>query len=177
MNENLVEEIIESGMTFVLDVNSSYRIEKSKNVEKLNNVRIVEFVRLSKGSVEFVEAKTSAPNPNNPENRDNIQMFITEIREKFQNSISLLNAAVIKRRKEIFDELPVSMQKYNWAKADYKLYLVIKNHEEKWLDQLSPLIKKEVKPFLKCWNIPDINFKIINEELAKELNVVKNLEA
>ena len=73
MNENLVEEIIESGMTFVLDVNSSYRIEKSKNVEKLNNVRIVEFVRLSKGSVEFVEAKTSAPNPNNPENRDNIQ--------------------------------------------------------------------------------------------------------
>lgn len=174
MNENLVEEIVESGMTFVLDVSSSYRIEKSEKVAKLNNVKIVEFIKLSKGFVEFVEAKTSAPNPDNPESRDNVQMFMTEIREKFQNSISLLNAAVIKRRKEIFDELPVSMQKYNWTKANYKLYLIIKNHKLEWLTPLSDLIKKEVKPFLNCWNIPDVYFKIINEDWAKELNIIKD---
>ena len=173
MSEDLIEELVESGMTFVLDKNLSYRIEKSDNVSKLNNVKIVEFVRLSGDHIEFIEAKTSAPNPENPESRDDVQVFISEIREKFQNSISLLNAAMIKRRKEIFDELPVSMQKYNWAKANYKLYLIIKNHEENWLVQISEILKKEVKPFLKCWNIPELSFKVINENIAKELNIIK----
>lgn len=173
MKDLQVEEIDESGMTFVLDMSSVYRIEKSKKVAKLSNVKIVEFVRLSKECVEFVEAKTAAPNPNNPESSDKIQDFTTEIREKFQNSISLLNAAAMKRRKEIFDELPELMQKYNWAKAEYRLYLIIKNHEIEWLSPLSELVKKEVKPFLKCWNIHDDHFKVINEELAKEINLIK----
>lgn len=173
MKDLHVEEIDESGMTFVLDMSSAYRIEKSEKVAKLSNVKIVEFVRLSRKCIEFVEAKSSAPNPNNQESSDKIQDFTTEIREKFQNSISLLNAAAMKRRKEIFDELPELMQKYNWAKAEYRLYLIIKNHKIEWLLPLSELVKKEIKPFLMCWNIHNDSFKIINEELAKELNLIK----
>lgn len=135
-------QIEESGMVFTLDMNSAYLIEKSEKVSKLSNVKIVEFVQLSKKCIELVEAKTSAPNP---ENGENIQKFMADIREKFQNSISLLNAAAIKRRKEIFDELPELMQKYNWAKAEYQLYLIIKNHKIEWLPPMSELIKKRDK--------------------------------
>lgn len=142
MNDFQVEE---SGMIFTLDMNSAYLIEKSEKISKLSNVKIVEFVRLSNECIELVEAKTSAPNPDNPESDKNIQKFMANIREKFQNSISLLNAAAIKRRKEIFDELPELMQKYNWAKAEYKLYLIIKNHKREWLPQMSDLIKKRDK--------------------------------
>lgn len=166
-------QIEESGMVFTLDMNSAYLIEKSEKVSKLSNVKIVEFVQLSKKCIELVEAKTSAPNPDNPENGKNIQKFMADIREKFQNSISLLNAAAIKRRKEIFDELPELMQKYNWAKAEYQLFLIIKNHKREWLPPMSELIKKEIKPFLTCWNIHEDRFKIINEEWAKELDIIK----
>lgn len=33
--------------------------------------------------------------------------------------------------------------------------------------------KKEIKPFLTCWNIHEERFKIINEECAKELDIIK----
>ena len=167
-----VKRITESNMTFVVDGDATFEIEKADCIKRMQVVKIVEFVSLTGGyMVSMVEAKTSAPNPEGFE-PTNFPVYIKDIIEKFQNSIALMNVAAIKRRKDIYDILPITMQSFQWAKAQYKLYLVIKNHRKEWLSPVSDALKKEMKPLLKCWGIPDSNLKVINEDIARERELI-----
>ena len=73
---------------------------------------------------------------------------------------------------DIYDLLPLAMQTFHWEKAEYKLYLVIKNQRIEWLSPVSDALKKEMKPFLKCWRIPDSDLKVINEDIARRLQLI-----
>ena len=89
----------ESGMRIIYDDEQCYIIEKSPLVNKLQGVKIVEFVQAqSKKKIRMLEAKTTAPNTTNS---NNYECYLREIREKFQNSISLLNVAKLQRREAL----------------------------------------------------------------------------
>ena len=167
-----VKRISESHMTFVVDEDATFEIEKADCINRMQGVKIVEFVSLlGDTTVSFVEAKTSAPNPEGFE-PTKFPLYIKDIIEKFQNSIALMNVAAIKRRRDIYEILPMAMQEFQWAKAQYKLYLVIKNHRKEWLFPVSDALKKGMKPILKCWGIPDSNLKVINEDIARERQLI-----
>lgn len=164
--------ITESGMAFVVDDDTTFEIEKAECVNRMSGVKTVEFISLTGGStVRVVEAKTSAPNPKGAE-LEKFPVYIKSIIEKFQNSIALMNVAAIKRCEDIYDLLPLAMQTFHWEKAEYKLYLVIKNQRIEWLSPVSDALKKEMKPFLKCWRIPDSDLKVINEDIARRLQLI-----
>lgn len=161
----------ESGMRIPYQDNACYMIEKSANVGLLRGVKIVEFVQANgKKAIMMLEAKTSAPRP---ESYGDYENYLRDIREKFQNSISLLNAARLKRHEKIYAELPQPLKNVDYKRADYKLYFIIKNCKDDWVVNLSNDLHKQLHPFLKSWNIPDINFIVANESMAKELSIVE----
>ena len=160
----------ESGMQIPYETAACYMIEKSTLVAKLQGVKIVEFVQAEgKKRVKLLEAKTSAPSQHNTVNYND---YLREIREKFQNSILILNAAKMKRRENIYYELPQSLKDLDYKSANYWLYLVIKNSKDDWIVNLSDDLHIQLHPFLKCWNIPDSNFLVLNEVTAKKIGVV-----
>lgn len=166
------KRITESGMAFVVDGDTTFEIEKAGCINGMSGVKTAEFVSLTGGStVRIVEAKTSAPNPEGIEPAK-FPIYIRDIIEKFQNSITLMNVAAIKRREDIYEILPNAMQRFHWRKAEYELFLVIKNHRMEWLLPVSDALKKEMKPILKCWGIPDSNLKVINEDIARNLQLI-----
>lgn len=161
----------ESNMQIPYWDDKCYMIEKSPSVARLNGVKIVEFIQIcKKDAIMFLEAKKSAPHPNN---KDNYNDYIQDIREKFQNSISLLNAAKMKRREDIFLELPQSLKDLDYKAMHYWLYLVIKDAKDDWIPNLSNDLRKQLHPFLKSWNIPDDKFIVANEGMAKVIGIVE----
>lgn len=161
----------ESGMHIPYQDNACYMIEKSPVVAKLNGVKIVEFVQANGMSkVVMLEAKTSAPQPTNKQDYDE---YVREIREKFQNSMSLLNAAKLKRYPKLFDELPQPLKDVNYKEANYWLYFVIKNSKDDWIRNLSDDLHRQLHPFLKTWKVPDSNFIVVNEGMAQRIGIVE----
>jgi len=161
----------ESGLRIPYEEDASYMIEKSPLVTKLQSVKIVEFVQaLGIRKIVLLEAKTTAPCQ---DNHDDYNVYMTDIREKFQNSISLLNAAKLKRRPEIYDELPQPLKNIDYKGAHYWLYLVIKQYKEDWIVNINNDLHRQLHPFLKCWNIPDANFEVLNEGLARSIGIVE----
>ena len=161
----------ESGMRIPYEEESSYLIEKSPLVTKLQGVKIVEFLQ-AQGTRKIVmlEAKTTAPCQ---DKHDDYSIYMTDIREKFQNSITLLNAAKLKRRANIYEELPQALKDVNYKDARYCLYLIIKQSKEDWIVNLSSDLRRQLHPFLKCWNIPDANFVVVNEGTARSMGLVE----
>lgn len=161
----------ESGMQIPYQDEACYMIENSAAVARLQGVKIVEFVQAKgKAKVVMVEAKTSAPQP---ANKDDYDEYIKVIREKFQNSISLLNAARLKRQVVIYEELPQPLKEVDYKNTNYLLYFIIKESKDDWIMNLSNDLHQQLHPFLKCWNIPDNNFVVANEGMAKKLGVVE----
>ena len=161
----------ESDMRIYYEDEQCYAIEKSSLVAKLRGVKIVEFVQVqSNKKIRLLEAKTTAPNPTNDCDYNN---YLKEIREKFQNSISLLNAAKLHRRPTLFQEFPETLKNVDFRNASYFLFLVIKKQRLDWLPPLTDDLRRQLHPFLKCWNIPDDNFVVLNEELARDFNIVE----
>lgn len=161
----------ESGMRIPYQDDACYMIEKSPVVAKLSGVKIVEFIQSNRtAEVVMLEAKTSAPKPTNKEDYDE---YIKDICEKFQNSMLLLNAAKMKRHPKLFDELPQPLKDVNYKDANYLLYFVIKNSKDDWIRNLSDDLRRQLHPFLKCWNVPDGNFIVVNEGMAQHIGIVE----
>jgi len=171
----MIKHIVESGMTFQVEEDNTFLIEKSKAVLKRTGVKSVEFVELRKWgkgeSLRFVEAKMSNPNSSNKERLDE---YIHDIREKFQNSISIMFSTLSKRdgMDDVFGDLPQNIQSAKYKKIDCGLWLVVKNGYPDSLDKVSNILKSELKPILKCWNIKDSNIKVVNEDDARNQGLI-----
>lgn len=167
----MIKILEESGMRIPYEEDACYMIEKSPVVTKLQGVKIVEFVEAhGNRKIVLLEAKTTAPCQ---DKHGDYSVYMTEIREKFQNSISLLNAAKLKRRPKIYDELPQPLKEVDYKDAHYLLYLVIKQSKDDWIVNLNSDLRRQLHPFLKCWNIPDRNFKVVNEGMARSIGLVE----
>lgn len=170
----MIIDIEESGMTFPVEEENTFLIEKSDWINKIEGFDKVEFVEFQQkyNSLRFVEAKTTNPNPSN---KDHFDKYIHDIREKFQNSVSILFSSLSKRKglDDVFNELPTGIQSVNYKNVECGLWLVVKDSEPEWLIPVLASLKKELKPMLKCWNIPDSNVKVINEDDARNLKIIK----
>ena len=172
-------KIEESGMIFNADDQDSkvYHIEKSKLYEKIiDGVKVCEFLLLDGDKCKIIEAKKSAPNPNNKEdgNEKNYEVFIDDINAKFINSFSMFIANKIKRHNiEKYDEMSELFKKSKLSKLDFSFILIIKGSQTEWLSPVSDSLKNKMRGFIRSWNINDINIKVLNEELARQKNLIQ----
>lgn len=167
--------IQESGMVFPVEEDNTFIIEKSGSVLK-RDLKSVEYVERrkwgNKVTLRFLEAKSSSPNATN---KDDYDKYISEIREKFQNSISIMFSSLSGRKgmEDVYNELPQGINTLKVKTIDEcGLCLVVKNSKEEWLVPVMESLKKELKSIMRCWNIPDKNLKVLNEEDARAQKII-----
>lgn len=165
----------ESDMYFILSDDATFYFERSQALKGIDGVKKAEFAVVISSSecdiVRIIEAKTSAPNPS--EKVEDFDNYFRAVHAKFRDSISVLNVALIKRNQNIFQDLPVAFRKINWGESKIQLYLIVKNHKSSWLPPLNDKLKSELRSLIKCWNIPDVDVKALNEENARRMGIVK----
>ncbi|MFO0871685.1 MAG: hypothetical protein U0935_22395 [Pirellulales bacterium] len=121
----------ESGMTFgPFSEGECFRIEESTAYRPIQDgVKIAEFalLRKSKTVVWIVEAKRSSPRP---ENQQDFQTFVSEIRDKLANALELLVSLWIGRHEETRNDLPQAFREIELKHVGFRLVLVINGHRK-----------------------------------------------
>ena len=156
----MTDSIYESGINFI--ANNTFYIEKSELYKNIgNDVRTVEFIRIKDNKLMFVEAKTTFPNPNNPEN-DNPNIYRAEIcaiTDKFIHSLHLLSSLCVGVTKDTLFEKNIFPDNVSLV-----FILVIKNHMLDWCKPIEYLLKASLPLYLT--NIWKPNVIVINHDAA-----------
>ena len=163
-------EFIESFMKVSFSDDDIFRIEDDELVKDVENVKACECVVLISENVALIEAKSSSPRV---ENEEKFQKFISDIGQKFADSLQLFSDIKSKiKGEEAFLRLPVSLQNTQIATEAYKIYLIIHGHQLDWLSGLMDALRKELKDVVKQWNLRDSNVKVYNETTALENKLI-----
>lgn len=170
----MTQSFSESDMNFEFEDDCLYRIEESsllskvnKRTDKTNSYSACECVVMINEDVTLIEAKTSAPHPNS---KENFNEFIDKVASKFRDTMMVFYAARLRHPEEAMGS---KLRGVNLETIGYRLILIIRKHENKWLPPVSDAVKYKLRPFLRLWNIKDTNIKVINESIAKEKNIIK----
>lgn len=158
----------ESGMRFQFTVEKSFHVEKSEVYDKRLNghgVCSVECITLRGEKVLFIEAKSSAPNPDTASER--FFDYIRGIVRKFQDSLSLCEAihSNLWSGKEIGDELAERL----WNCPKIVFVLIIQHHKKEWLREVQDGLTHEMNALLKIWRAEVI---AINQEQALKFGLI-----
>lgn len=175
------KSIRESGMTFLVNDERCFLIEKCATVKRINKnsknaegVQIAEFLLLilenELPTIWIIEAKSSSPQPGNEIDFDS---YIDEIRNKLSNSLSLFFALYLKRHPASESELPENFQQKNISVANFNLVLIIKDHKDEWLTPIREALSKKLKPTLKIWGLLPTSVKVLNDNNARELRLIQ----
>ena len=163
-------EFIESFMKFSFSDDDIFRIEEDELVKDVENVKACECVVLISENVALIEAKSSSPKI---ENEEKFQKFISDIGQKFADSLQLFSDIKSKEKgDEAFQRLPVNLQNTQITTEAYKIYLIIHGHQLDWLLGLMDALRKELKDVVKQWNLRDSNVKVYNETTALENKLI-----
>ncbi len=147
-----------------------FRIEEDELVTAVEGIKSCECVVLISENVALIEAKSSTPRI---ENEEKFQAFISDIRQKFADSLQLFSDIKSKKKgEEAFKRLPINLQTTQVSVDAYKIYLIIHGHRLDWLSGLTDALRKEMKEVVKEWNLRDSNVKVFNEETALENHII-----
>ncbi|MCE5272672.1 hypothetical protein LLH00_15435 [bacterium] len=184
------QEAFESEMSFIRSAGIFFHLDKSEAYvsikEKNDGVKMTDFLILRQSSganheetlVEasemlVVEAKKSAPNP---ENQVGFDGFLTKIQEQLTNGFFLGLSACLGRNDKAARELPDEFKNLNLAATRFELVLVIKNHQDEWLsplkDALDIKLHSLVDSMPPIWNLGKMRVSVFNENMAKECGLV-----
>ena len=158
--------ITESGMNFIAE--NTFHIEKSDIYTKLkDSIKTVEFIRAKENKLLFVEAKSSFPNPNNPESSVKFQSEIDDIYDKYIHSLNLYASIEI----GVNEQLPPNFIKPA-INVSLQFVLIFNDFEQKWC---IPIEKALTNQLLKSECIAKIwkpTVLVINHETATEQNLI-----
>ena len=163
-------EFVESFMKFSFQDDDIFRIEEDELVQSTDGIKACECVVLISEKVALIEAKSSAPKIDNEEK---FQQFISDIRQKFADSLQLFNDIKNKKRgEEAFLRLPINLQNSQVPTEAYKIYLIIHGHHLDWLLGLTDALRVALQEEVKKWNLRDSNVKVYNEQTALENHLI-----
>lgn len=163
----------ESNMRFQYEDESIYCIESADILAKIKGCKACEFIALKDNNILVVEAKSSSPKPQSQEDFD---QYITDITQKFSDTILLYNAIRIGRHGELnLNEIPQNVREIELNNVNYCLYLIVHGHQLAWMQPIQDALKQSLKHLLRLWNIPERNVKAINDEIALEKGLITEI--
>jgi hypothetical protein len=163
----------ESGMTFgPFSKNHFFHIEKSSvYLEIQNHVKMIEFIwhkhDESGGQIWLVEAKKSSPHPGN---RDDWENYLGELKEKFENGLSLFIALCLKRHTD--SELHETIRAIDLEYIPFKLTLVLKGYKSEWVPPLKDALQQKLLPMCKSLNLILNPILVLNDEMALTIGLI-----
>lgn len=169
--------IIESEMTFgPFDEESFFHIESSEvYIGIAEHVKMVEFITYKQQpdgipQIMFVEAKQSSPHP---DNLNDWNTYITDLKEKFENGLNLFLALSIKRYND--PAFPEIMQNIDLSTNQFLITLVIKGHRPEWLAPLKYALNEKLRPLQKTLNLGPNPVMVLNDQLALQIGLIGEL--
>lgn len=163
-------EFVESFMKFSFCDDDVFRIEEDELVRGIEGQKACECVALISDNVAYIEAKASSPNPIN---KDEFSVFISDIKQKFAQSLQLFYEMKNKvHGEEAFLRLPKNLRLEKSSTETYRIYLIIHGHKEDWLLGLLDSLKDALREVVKKWNLRDSNIKVYNEAIALENKII-----
>ena len=173
--------ITEPGMNFgPFAQDECFYVEGSKVYEamKKDGVKIAEFLLLrtnettsnNNPAIWIVEAKSSAPHPDNSQER--FEKFIDEIKQKLINARSLGLACILERHPQAEPELPCAFRKLRLSQVQVKFVLVMKDHPGRDLPPLKTALEKALRPTIKIWDFAPTSVIVLNEPLARKCGLI-----
>ena len=163
----------ESGMTFgPFPKDHFFHIEKSMVYRQIQNqIKMVEFILLKQhgdyGQIWLVEAKQSSPHPGNLEDWE---LYLGELKEKFENGLGLFIALCLKRHTDPDFNQP--MRTVDLKNISFKITLVIKDHKSEWLAPLKDAIQQKLLPLCKSFNLTFNPVLVLNDQMALEKGLI-----
>lgn len=170
----------ESGMNFSYEEQNTFYIEKSELYEtnlrnhKVSSVECIT-VRTQRNyhKVLFIEAKTSAPNPNGPKGIGRFEEFVEELCVKFIHSLAMCYA-ILHDIHGIEDSASHNMGEVLRSCLETQpqiLYVVIiQKHEPSWCNGLQEALHKALTSMRSIWKIQIV---VINEEIARSVQLIQ----
>ena len=158
--------VTESGMTFgPFEEQDLFRVEASPFVRRMNGIKACEFVywNAQAGRLLFLEAKSSIPNPR--KSPDEYRIYLVDILEKFDNSLQLLVAGVLRRTDELAGELGKGIAQTAWSRAAILFYLVIPDVPDEFLPGLTDTLRGIMSRQRTLWRA---DIFVINKRLARK---------
>lgn len=157
--------ITESEMDFIPD--KAFRIEKSTLYTNLGEgIKSVEFIRIKEDNLLFVEARTSFPDPNNPDagNLTKFHSQIEDICEKFLHSLNLFSSVKVRVAENTLPEDFILPERISLV-----FILVLKSHDLRGCRRIKAKINSSLPPYLKeIWK-PKVY--VINHQTAINRNL------
>ncbi|OAV67445.1 hypothetical protein Barb6XT_01476 [Bacteroidales bacterium Barb6XT] len=150
-----------SGMDFIAD--NAFPIEESQAYKSVCDVKSVEFVRIKKDKLLFVEAKTSIANPEN--SPEPFREEIKKICDKYIHSLNLFSAI---KTGVYEDALPDGFEVAN--KVSIKFILVVRDHKSEWCRPIQLAIKQSLPKYFKNIWKPDV--LVVNHDTAKKYSLI-----
>ena len=157
--------IQESGIGFgPFEENNCFLIEKSAAVHALGEgIKLPEFVVYIEpahgavGYIAIVEAKSSIP-------RDN-QEFLTDVKEKYINALTIYCASLLGRHPEVFSEIPNGLQNIP-GRSKIKLIVVIPAVPDEHLQPITESLREKLKVERKLWGLEYQDIWVFNRRLS-----------
>lgn len=171
--------IIESGMSFgPYPADDCFQVEQSQLYARIKTgVQMVEFavIRRRPGkpvTIFLIEAKSSAPNPANPQSAKDFQIYIAEIHQKMHNGLQVLFAAWLARHPEAKTELPPGFHAVRFDALPIECVLVINGHQKTWLPPLQDALKRSLGLVIKTLGLPANGVSVINDVMARKYGLI-----
>lgn len=168
--------IAESGLSFGPFADGHcFNIEKSATYTRVQHrVPMAEFLLLQlrenrPSRILIVEAKSSSPRSGDATRFD---QFIEEVRAKLTNGLALWVAAHLKRHKTADAELSAQFKSLDLAQTEFRLVLIIKDHQPQWLGELQDALRKKLHAVVKTWALGGDAVVVPNESGARKHGLV-----
>ncbi len=171
-----VGAIVESGMSFgPYPQGHCFHIERSRLYGRIaHGVKMAEMIVLPCAAADpprlwIIEAKSSTPRP---ETQPSFDDFICEIRGKLMNALTLLIAASLGRHENGRDALPETFKTTDFARADFRLVLVINGHQDAWCVPLQDALSKALHATVRTWALKRTSVAVINDATARRYGLI-----
>lgn len=164
---------IESSMQFSFPKDRCFHIETSDTYRHLNTYEIssVECVFTQefnkKKTLVFLEAKTSTPNPNGP-NQEKLEEFLKSMRCKYLHSLQMCYA-ILHKRHSFQEKLGTTLMSVLFDPQRICFVLVVKAYEAAWCVQMKDALAITLKDILRIW---DAEVIVLSEEMARESSII-----
>ncbi|HFC12719.1 MAG TPA: hypothetical protein ENJ56_07735 [Anaerolineae bacterium] len=158
--------IIESNLEFVFDADRVFLPEREDFYKKFQGVKICDMIYLRQDDrLLIMEVKSSSP--------QNLQAYVKEIRQKFNDSLLIYAATWAKRSNTQTNSLPELLQTADALQRKIQLVLIVKNLQRAHLPPLQNKLRKECKSLTSLFSLEQtlvFNVAYASQKLGLTIN-------
>lgn len=160
-------ECAESGLTFRVDEEMTFRPELDPAVEKLQKVKRCDFITChNRGRLVFVEVQSSAPSPLGDQGK--VWGELSECHDKFLHSLLLLLSHVCGRR--VFNTFPKALSELHLAAMPVRFVLLLPGFDREGCMHFQDKLRQQMAKVQRAFG--NVEAYVVNRDNAHKKGII-----